>query len=76
MVLERRLPTRTRVRNPHCVPKVRGNFEDAYQLIVEVLGQQGAYDSESDEFSYYVNYNGAPRLIEVSSPPPTSLVSS
>lgn len=44
------------------------DFEDAFELIVEVLGQQGAYDSESDGFSYYVNYNGALRLIEVSSP--------
>lgn len=43
------------------------DFEDAFELIVEVLEQCGAYDSESDEFSYYVNYNGALRLIEVSS---------
>jgi hypothetical protein len=43
------------------------DFEDAYQLIVEVAEQCGAYHDGEDLVYYYANYNGEPRLIEVSS---------
>ena len=41
------------------------DFEDAYQLIVEVAEQCGAYHSGEDTVFYYVNYNGESRPIEV-----------
>lgn len=41
------------------------DFEDAYQLIVEVAEQCGAYHSGEDTVFYYANYNGESRLIGV-----------
>ena len=41
------------------------DFEDAFELIVEVLEQCGAYHDGEDLVYYYTNYNGEPRLIEV-----------
>ena len=41
------------------------DFEDAFELIVEVLEQCGAYHDGEDLVYYYANYNGEPRLIEV-----------
>lgn len=41
------------------------DFEDAFELIVGVLEQCGAYHEGEDMVYYYANYNGEPRLIEV-----------
>lgn len=41
------------------------DFEDAFELIVEVLEQCGAYHEGEDLVYYYANYNGEPRPIEV-----------